>query len=125
MAFPTLKPASRNVTTGDYPVKTFKSQSGVEVRILYGSKRTGMTLNLSYENIADTSADDFVAHYDEVRGTFSTFTLPTELLTGWQGSASAIDASGTGNQWRYESAPQITSVRPGISNVTVTLVGVL
>jgi len=124
MAYPTYKPTSRNFSAGNYSYKTFKSQSGKETRILYGDKRTGMTLDLSYENIADTVADDFITHYDEVKGGFSTFTLPNEVRTGWSGTAGAIDVP-TGNNWRYESPPSITSVRPGISSVTVKLVGVL
>lgn len=125
MAFPALKPTSRDFKTGDYPVKTFTAQSGAEVRILYGSKRTGMSISLGYENIADTAADDFVAHFDEMRGTYDTFTLPSAVLTGWTGATSALDASNTGNQWRYAEPPAITSVRPGRSSVQVTLVGVL
>lgn len=125
MAFPTLKPSSRDFDAGSYPVKTFNAQSGAEVRILYGSKRTGMAISLTYENISDTAADDFVTHFDEVLGTFSTFALPSEVLSGWTGAASAINASGTGNQWRYAKAPAITSVRPGRSSVQVELVGVL
>ena len=125
MAFPILRPTSREVSAGEYPVKTFKAQSGAEVRILYGSKRTGMSIDLSYENIPDTSADDFVTHYDEVKGTFDTFTLPTEVLTGWSGAASTLDATGTGNRWRYSDTPSISSVSPGRSSVRVKLVGVL
>lgn len=125
MPFPTLRPTARNVDAGDYPVKTFKAQSGAEARILYGSKRTGMTIALSYDNIADNDADGFVAHFDEVKGTFDTFTLPTQVLSGWSGISSRLDASGTGNRWRYAKAPTITNVRPGRSSVQVELVGVL
>lgn len=124
MPYPTLAPTARSFDAGDYPYKTFQSQNGKEVRILYGDKRTGMTLDLSYDNIADSSADDFIAHYDEVKGGFTSFTLPSEFRTGWSGDTAAIDAA-TGNRWRYEQPPQITSVRPGISSVTVKLVGVL
>ena len=83
-----------------------------------------MTLDLSYDNIADTKADDFIVHYDEVKGGFTSFALPDAFRTGWSGDAVAIDAA-TGNQWRYSEPPTITSVRPGISSVTVKLVGVL
>ena len=124
MAYPSLQPTSRQFDAGDYPYKSFQSQNGKEVRILYGDKRTGMTLHLGYDNIADTSADDFIAHYDEVKGGFASFTLPAAFRTGWTGDAAAIDAA-TGNQWRYSQPPTITSVRPGISSVTVKLVGVL
>jgi hypothetical protein len=125
MPYPTIRPTARSFSAGDYPVKTFKAQSGAEVRILYGSKRTGMTIELTYQNIADSLADDFVAHYDEVKGQFGTFALPSELRAGWGGSQSALDATGTGVTWRYAEAPSISSVRPGISSVQVQLVGVL
>ena len=124
MAYPSLAPTARSFSAGDYQYKTYKAQNGKEVRILYGDKRTGMTLDLSYDNIADTQADDFIAHYDETKGGFSSFTLPAAFRTGWSGNTSAIDAA-SGNQWRYEQPPAIRSVRPGISSVTVRLVGVL
>lgn len=124
MAFPAYAPTARSFNAGDYVYKTFQSQSGKEVRILYGDKRTGMTLDLSYDNIADANADDFIAHYDEVKGGFTSFTLPAAFRSGWSGNAAAIDAA-TGNQWRYGEPPTVTSVRPGISSVTVKLVGVL
>lgn len=124
MAYPSHKPTTRNFTAGDYSYKTFKSQSGKETRILYGDKRTGMALSLSYENIADTAADDFITHYDEVKGGFSTFSLPDEVNTGWSGLTTAMSVP-AGNNWRYDGPPAISAVRPGISSVTVKLVGVL
>ena len=69
MAFPNLTPTSRSFESGDYPVKTFKSQNGAEVRILYGDKRTNMKLSLSYANITDAEAEQFLDHFDEVQGT--------------------------------------------------------
>lgn len=125
MPFPTATPTSRDFSAGDFPVKTFKAQSGAEVRILYGSKRTGMELSLGYDNAPDSVANDFVTHFEEVKGTFDTFALPSAVTTGWQGSVSSITASSTGNQWRYADAPAITSVRPGRSSIRVRLVGVL
>lgn len=123
MPFPTLKPTSRDFAAGDYPVKTFKSQSGAEVRILYGSKRTGMSLNLSYDNISDTQAEQFLTHYDEMKGMYSTFTINNTTKTGWTGTTGAIDATDI-NKWRYANAPQIKAVRPGRSSVRVELLGV-
>lgn len=123
MAFPSLTPTSRQFETGDYPIKTFKSQSGAEVRILYGSQRTNMKLSLSYSNVSDANTELFINHFDETKGTYSVFNLPTAVLAGWTGSSDALDASGS-NQWRYEAAPQVASVRPGLSTVTVALVGV-
>ena len=125
MAFPNLIPTSRSFESGDYPVKTFKSQNGAEVRILYGDKRTNMKLSLSYANITDAEAEQFLDHFDEVQGTFKTFTLSTLARNGWTGNKDALGAQTHGNDYRYEKPPQQVSVRPGISTVTVNLIGVL
>jgi hypothetical protein len=124
MAFPSLVPTSRNFNPGDYPIKQFRSQSGAEVRILYGDARTGMTLELSYDNISDANADLFLAHYNDVKGTYNTFAIPDEVKTGWSGSSGSIDAAGV-NAWRYAEPPAVTAVRPGRSSVRVQLIGVL
>ncbi len=124
MAFPTLVPTSRQFDAGDFPVKTYKAQSGAEVRVLYGSDRTNMTLSLSFANVTDANAQLFVDHYDEAKGTFNTFDLPTEAVQGWSGTTATFQTIGD-NKWRYASAPSIANVRPGTSTVTVNLIGVL
>ena len=127
MAFPTLVPTSRSFDSGDYPVKTFKAQNGKEHRILYGSNRTNMKLSLSYANITDANAELFLDHYDEVQGTFGTFGIGGLETSrgGWKGNVDAIGAGAHGNSYRYEGPPQVAQVRPGISTVTVNLIGVL
>jgi hypothetical protein len=124
MTFPSIVPTSRQFDAGDWPIKTYTSQSGAELRILYGSKRTGMKLELSYDNITDTQAEQFLTHYDSTFGTYQTFTLPSQVRSGWSGTASAIDAA-TGNNWRHAEQPQVTAVRPGLSSVRISLIGVL
>jgi hypothetical protein len=128
MPYPALSPTSRSFDPGDWPVRTYNAQSGVEVRILYGSKRYNLRLQLTYANIPDSSATEFLTHFDETTGTFSTFTFSTSagvaIYDGWRGSATVLTPP-LGVNWRYESAPQVESVRPGISTVTVSLVGVL
>jgi hypothetical protein len=124
MTYPALAPTSRNYTTGDFPVRNYKAQSGAEVRILYGNQRTGMTLEMSYDNITDAQASTFLAHFDETKGTYLTFALPAKALDGWTGSTKYLDGGGA-NDWRYESAPTVTNVAPGISKVQVKLIGVL
>ena len=96
MAFPTsLQPTGRTYSPGNYPIKTFKSQSGQEVRILYGSERTETKLSLSYTNIGDASAELFLDHYDEVKGTFNTFTMPDNALAGWSSNTDALRPEAT------------------------------
>lgn len=123
MPFPSLRPTARDFNPGDWPVKSYNSQSGAEVRILYGDTRTGMELTLNYDNILDSQAEQFLTHYDEVKGSYLTFDLNSTAKTGWSGTASAIDA-GSINKWRYAEAPQVVAVRPGRSSVKVNLVGV-
>jgi len=120
MTFPSIAPTSRAFDPGDYPIKTFKSQSGAETRILYGSERTNVKLQLSYANIGDASAELFVRHFDETKGTFSTFALPDGSLGGWSGETNAlrpeqtkvptvtfavtVAASGGGNRYRIDGS---------------------
>lgn len=124
MSFPALRPTSRQFAPGNWPIKSFKAQSGAEVRILYGNRRTEMKLELGYENLTDAQSQQFLTHYDSVFGSFQTFTLPASVRAGWTGSAAAIDAA-TGAAWRYEAEPQVTAARPGRSSVRVSLVAVL
>lgn len=133
--FPSIVPTSRSYQPGDWPIKRFTSQNGSEVRILRGNSRLNSQLDLTYDNIPDTYADQFLAHYREVQGTFRTWSLPaagagktfTDALEGWGGSS--IDDGATtapyGMAWRYAEPPQITQVKKGISNVRIRLIGVL
>ena len=124
MAFPTLTPTSREFSPGAWPIKNYNSQSGAEIRILYGSQRTNAKLGLSYENVTDANAQLFIDDFNSNIGTLRTFTLPSSTQNGWNGSAATLDAP-PGTKWRYESEPQIRSVRPGRSSVTVNLVAVI
>ena len=85
MPYPTLKPAARSYNPGNYAVKTYNSQSGVEVRLLYGSKRYNVQLQLTYNNISDVDAQKFLVHFDETKGTYSTFKFSTEARGGIDG----------------------------------------
>lgn len=123
MPFPALRPTSRDFNPGDFAVKTYNAQSGAEVRILYGDTRTKMEMTLGYDNISDAQAEQFLTHYNETKGTFSTFTISNTTKAGWSGNASAID-TGSINRFRYADPPQVTAVRPGRSSVRVNLVGV-
>jgi hypothetical protein len=125
MPYPTLAPSSRDYQPGDWPVKTYGSLSGAEIRIRYGNKRTGGKLSLSYANISDALAEEFLTHYNETEGTFRTFSLPVAVTIGWRGTATALSPGSSGASYRYAGPPQITSIRPGISSVSVELVGVV
>ena len=103
-AFPTTLPNRRAVSLGDYPVKSYRSINGAEVRIMYGDKRSEATLELFYEKLTAAEADRFVVHYDAVDGTFKTFTVSAPLTVGWT-SGGRIKGSA---EWRYDGPPQFT-----------------
>jgi len=128
MAYPDIRPTSRNFDPGNWPVRTYNAQNGTEVRLLYGSKRYNLKLQLSYQNITDANAELFLDHFKEVYGTYRTFDVTadnrTQTLAGWSGNNNALSPP-TGVNWRYEQPPQVVSVRPGISTVNVSLVGVI
>ena len=123
MSYPTLSPSSRNYDPGNWAVKNYNAMSGAEVRIRYGDKRFNAKLSLQYQNISDTAADDFLAHYDEQLGTYKAFTLPSEVLAGWTGSNYIPNQSVM--KFRYSGSPKVQSVRPGVSTVSIELTGVI
>ena len=124
--FPTLKPTARTFESGDFPVKVYKAQNGSEHRILNGSRRTNMRLSLTFANITDAEAEQILDHYDQVQGTFGTVILQMkDAKAGWAGNKDALGAGAHGNSFRYENPPQLTSVRPGVSTVTVNFIGVI
>lgn len=125
MPFPALAPSSRSYQAGDWPVKTYTALSGDEIRIRYGNRRSGARLSLSYSNIPDTQAEQFLDHYAETLGTFRSFSLPIAASIGWRGTVDALSPGTGGASYRYAGPPEVTSVRPGISNVSVELVGVV
>ncbi len=81
MAFPSdISPSGRSYSSGNYPSKAYNAQDGAEVRILYGNKRIGASLQLVYNNLTDTTAQLFLDHYDEMKGTFTQFSVSGNAL---------------------------------------------
>ena len=125
MAYPTIPPSGRSFIPGDFANAKYQAQDGAEFRILYGDKRVGMKLQLEYANITDAQAESFLDHYHEVQGTFQQFEFVNGgegAKAGWAGNLDALGAVQWGSKWRYEGPPQLRSVYPGVSSVTVNLI---
>ena len=120
-------PTSRQFDAGDFPVKEYRAQDGMSVRILYGSKRTGQQMTLEYRAIPDTDAEQFLDHYFEQKGTFGAWAMTQDAgaRRGWGGNYESLGVVESGNRWRYSSPPKLTSVYPGVSNVSIALTAVL
>ena len=128
LPYPPLTPSARQITIGDYPVSKYRAMDGAEIRILYGTEDTGATMELTYQNITDDLASDFPRHFRSTKGTFERFPIAQEVYNGWDGDTTVGPDQifrGEKARWRYNSPPTITSVRPGVSTVQVSLVSVL
>lgn len=119
--FPSLAPSARSWTPGRRPVQAFSSQSGYEVRALFGNRPVGQQLSLSFANISDATGELITAHFEEALGVYEVFDLPAAVFAGMAGFA---HVKPSGNQWRYAKAPDVTYVAPGVQSVSVELVAV-
>lgn len=127
--FPNIAPTSRSFEMGDWPIKTFRAQNGAEIRILYGNRRTNMTMSLEWRNIDSATAALIMNHYIGQRGTFTTFAFGTDAASsakaGWDASDALIGAGSSGNAWRYAGPPTVETVQKDTHVVTAKFVGVL
>jgi len=119
MSFPAINPTTRTWTPGEFGQSSFNAASGAEVRLLYGAVATGHGLSLTFTNVNETNALAFNTHYGTVKGSFNTFALPTQAFAGMT-TAFPI---GT-NKWRYAERPSVEAVKPGIYNISVSLIAV-
>ena len=128
LPYPTLTPSSRSIAIGDYPIKKYNAMDGAEIRILYGSEDTNATMQLTYKNITDDLASEFIRHFRSTKGTFERFPVAQEIYDGWDGDTTVGPDQifrGEKARWRHQKPPTIASVRPGISTVQISLITVL
>jgi hypothetical protein len=125
---PNITPSSRVFTAPIWPVSGNKSQSGVTFYRLWGSIPNSATLTLSYNNILDTIAAEFLTAYNSAKGPITVVNLRPNAFAGLsQALINQYDlgSSNSGIKWyfRSDSPPRISSIQPGISNVDITLIG--
>ena len=132
--FPTIKPSSRKYNPGEYPSTTFESLDGTKTHLRYGNKRVNATLNLGFSNISDAEAGLIIANYENVMSEYDFVRFKDEnAAVGIDSSflkQEIRDNAGTGQtklglRWRYSRPPVVTSVQPGISNVSCSFVACL
>jgi len=135
--FPDMTPSSRSMTMGDLPSKVYRAMSGATVRRAFGNKQTQYVLKMQFTNIGDDNplrrkagtVKDILSHYYNANGTFERFNLGTGMFDG-MGEDAKKYFKGNYSQspqvsWRYAKPPEVKSVHPGISNVSVELIGEL
>ena len=139
ISFPeNLRPSSRSYSPGDFPSSTFQSLDGTKTHLRYSNKRVDATLSLGFSNITDEQAFQILENYRLVNSVWDyvTFNQDSGLAgVGGDGNtmpdgslgnlAAYIDEAPSGLKWRYSSPPSVTSVFPGISNVSCSFVACL
>ena len=119
-------PTSRTFKPGKLPETRFEARNGSTSFVQYGQNFVNAELTLNFANINDGRALDILQHYERViNDDFVIFDnnagfqgMNAELIGGLQNGRGLL-------RWRYSDAPEITSVYPGVSTVSVKFVGFL
>ena len=124
--FPALKPTSRSYGPGSFPQSEFKALNGASTRVIYGNRRSDADLSLTFANITDTQAATVLALYDQVTPVDDWVSFSTN--DGAAGASAPLAAylrevGGSGLRWRFAEPPSVSSVKPGLSTVQVSMVG--
>ena len=121
--FPSYIPTKRNFTPGIFPQKTFRTLGGTMAKRTFGNVAYGAKLELQFTNITDDKVQEIIAHYQYQTQRTKRFQLPDTVVAGMNASlATSVKAVST-LRWEYESPPAIESIFPGISVVSLTLMG--
>jgi hypothetical protein len=119
--FPTISPTSRRVTQGQYAVKRFNSIAGTGTSRVYSSQPFGSLMDLSFDNVPDSTAMAICDCYEQTRGSYSGLTLPSSLWSGFLPELAVMLKRDY--TWRFAEQPQVVSGAPGVSSVSVKLEG--
>lgn len=130
--FPPMRPTTRTFRLGDYPTKKYTSLSGATFRRQFGNRQTGYTVEFTFKNIGDAaelreySGTTFLIldHFNKV-GTNLGFTLGDRMFAGMDESIESMIQAPSNILWRFAEPPRVQSVKPGVSTVSVKLIGEL
>ena len=119
-------PTSRTYKPGKLPETRFEARNGSVSLISYGQNFVNAELTLNFANINDGRAMQILQHYAQVLGDdYVVF----DSNAGFQGmNAELVGSIESGSgllRWRYNDAPQVTSVYPGVSSVQIQFIGLL
>ena len=121
-ALPALTPTAMDFTAPEFPVKSSTSISGVVTRRIFGNRGSRSTLQLSFDNIADASAVQFLDAWNASRGQLDAVTVPSAVFDGASAAlVSYVSDGGDGLIWHFAAPPQVQRVKPGISSVRISL----
>lgn len=127
IAFPAIKPTGRSYSPGRYAQSEFQAINGATTIMRFGSQRHDSELSLDFDNIVDSGAALILANYErQNRGdTWVSFDASNGTAGASQELAEYLGETVTELRWRYAEPPQVRSVMPGRSSVSVKMKGYL
>jgi hypothetical protein len=117
MIFPSLTPSSRTFTPGRHPHSEIDTLSGLQTRVRTSNVILEQRLRLTFIGLTEAQMLSIRTHYVGQQGRFSSFFIPSSLLSGMTTPAYFTP---TGYSWIYGSAPQVEDI-PGIQRYTVSI----
>lgn len=128
-------PTSRSFRAGKWPITTATSQSGVRSKRLWGSLASGGTMSLTYANIPDNTADNFINKWQQTKGGLD-YLETANGSNGIDSTDKMFDGMSSGMKtrildataearWTFAQEPVIESVAPGLSTVKIELIAEL
>lgn len=116
-------PTQMNFKPGVYPQRSYRSLSGVVTKRTFGNAPSQATLDMSFDNISDTTAYSIINHYHFQTAKNQRFKLGTPILNLSTALLTFAQGYDLNLRWEYANPPETTIIRPGICSVSVSLVG--
>jgi hypothetical protein len=120
-----IKPTSRSFSFGEYPIKSYRSISGSVIKRAFGNRAFNYKLQLEFANVSDAIVSAIFDHYHGQGGPLNGFRIPSTLLSGMDSDLTQRIQRPTGVLWFYEAAPEVQSVPPDLSTISLSLIGEL
>ena len=126
VAFPDLVPTRRSYNPGAYPETQFRALNGATTTLRFGNRRSDSELQMSFDNITDDNAAALLKLYEEVTVADDWVTFTANNGAGGASAALANyirEVGGSNLRWRFGEPPNVDSVKPGLSTVSVRFIG--
>jgi len=78
--FPAVTPTALDFTAPEFPVKSNTSLSGVVSRRIFGNRGSRSVLSLSFDNLTDAVATEFLSAWNGARGQLDTLAIPADVF---------------------------------------------
>lgn len=114
-------PTRRTLTPGVYPVRRFTALSGASTSVIFGDRASDAKLTISFTYLPDAEAASVWQAWHASLGGFREVTLPSNAF---EGIGPALVAQLPAYlRWYMEGEPEVESVLPNRSSMTVNFIG--